>query len=63
MEIGIENIIEELEEARQLAMESKSPSAAITATMGKAKLLGLSLGKNGDDENEEAPKEVRVKFI
>lgn len=40
-DITIDDIIAELEEARQLALETATPSAAVSATMGKAKLLGL----------------------
>ena len=55
MEITVEDLIRELEEARTVAMTCETPqsSAAIAATMGKAKLLGLDkqvvelTGKNG----------------
>jgi phage terminase small subunit len=41
--ITLETLLGELEEARKIALESESPqtSAAVSATMGKAKLLGL----------------------
>lgn len=41
--IGVEDLLKELEEARQAALAAESPqsSAAVAATMGKAKLLGL----------------------
>lgn len=41
--ITLETLLDELEEARKIALESESPqtSAAVSATMGKAKLLGL----------------------
>ncbi len=41
--ITVDSLIGELEEARQCAMTAETPqsSAAISATMGKAKLLGL----------------------
>lgn len=43
MNITVEDLIRELEEARTVAMTCETPqsSAAIAATMGKAKLLGL----------------------
>ncbi|MNO62145.1 Terminase small subunit [compost metagenome] len=43
MNITVEDLIRELEEARTIAMTCETPqsSAAIAATMGKAKLLGL----------------------
>ena len=43
--ITVDDLIAELEEARQLALDDSigkpQPSAAVSATMGKAKLLGL----------------------
>lgn len=53
--ITIDTLLAELEEARQKAMNADTPqaSAAVAATMGKAKLLGLDkkiveiTGKNG----------------
>ena len=41
--IGLKELLNELEEARQAALQSETPqsSAAVSATMGKAKLLGL----------------------
>lgn len=54
-EITVDTLLAELEEARQRAMNAETPqvSAAVGATMGKAKLLGLDkkivelTGKNG----------------
>lgn len=42
-QITVEDLLRELEEARTVAMTCETPqsSAAIAATMGKAKLLGL----------------------
>lgn len=41
--ITLETLLDELEEARRAALDSETPqsSAAVSATMGKAKLLGL----------------------
>lgn len=39
--VTVDSLIEELEQARKLAFESGQPSAAVSATMGKAKLCGL----------------------
>ena len=39
--ITIDDILQELEQSRLLALENIQCSAAISATMGKAKLLGL----------------------
>ena len=40
-QLTVEDLLAELEEARQLALETESPAPAVSATMGKAKLLGL----------------------
>ena len=49
--LTIDDILQELEDARQKALKAETPqcSAAITATMSKAKLLGLD--KPGVKEN------------
>ena len=55
--INVDDLIAELEEARQLAKDpaKPQPSAMVSATMGKAKLLGLDkqviehTGKDGKD--------------
>ena len=39
--ITIDNVVDELEEARQIAKQSGNAAAMVSATMGKAKLLGL----------------------
>ena len=39
--ITADDLLNELEEARHLALIAKQPSAMISATMGKAKLLGF----------------------
>ncbi|HJH19053.1 MAG TPA: terminase small subunit [Pseudomonas lactis] len=54
-EITVDTLLAELEEARKAALGAETPqtSAAVSATMGKAKLLGLDkkivelTGKNG----------------
>lgn len=48
VEITAEMLVAELEEARQLAMETKQASAMATATIGKARLLGLIIEKKED---------------
>jgi len=40
-QLTVEDLLAELEEARQLALETEAPAPAVSATMGKAKLLGL----------------------
>ena len=48
--LTIDDILQELEQSRLLALENIQCSAAISATMGKAKLLGLDK-KAGVNEN------------
>lgn len=43
VEITVESLAAELEEARSLAIGEKQTSAAVSATMGKAKLFGLGV--------------------
>ena len=43
--VTVERLTAELEEARQLALEVSNPSAAVSATMGKAKLNGLLIDR------------------
>lgn len=40
-QITVEDLLRELEEARRLALDTGAPAPAVSATMGKAKLLGL----------------------
>ena len=40
-EVTVDSLMNELEDARQLAIETKSSSAMTAATLGKARLLGL----------------------
>ncbi len=52
IQLTAEDIIEEYEEARQLALQEKMPGPAVSATLGKAKVLGLDkLTLVGDKEN------------
>ena len=39
--ITVDDLLAELEQARQLAISTEAPAPAVSATMGKAKLLGL----------------------
>lgn len=39
--ITVDDLLAELEEARRLALETEAPAPAVSATMGKVKLLGL----------------------
>ncbi len=43
VEITVDSLAAELEEARAIALKEKQSSAAVSATMGKAKLFGLGV--------------------
>lgn len=59
-----EDILEELEEARQLAVRNESPTAAISASLGKAKVLALLNDKNSAKTPGEEPyKQILVEFV
>lgn len=40
-DLTVDDIISELEEAREIAKETKTSAAMVSASMGKAKLLGM----------------------
>ena len=44
-QVTIDNVVDELEEARQLAKQSGNAAAMVSATLGKAKVLGLVVDK------------------
>lgn len=46
-DVSVDSLVEELEEARELAKQMENPTAMVAATMGKAKLLGFE-GKGKD---------------
>jgi phage terminase small subunit len=45
-DVTIDSVTEELEEARKLALTEKQSSAAVSASLGKAKLHGLIVDKS-----------------
>lgn len=53
-EVTVDDLVRELDEARKLALDTEAPAAAVAATMGKGKLLGLIVdrkeltGKDGE---------------
>lgn len=58
--ITVDSLIEELEEARRLALETQNPNALQNATMSKAKLLGLDKQAESDDE---APRPQKIEIF
>ena len=59
-----QQLVDELEAARLIAQETKSSAAMVSASIGKAKILGLISEKTKKDEDEKPKyKPVLVKFI
>lgn len=60
-----QQLVEELEAARLVALETKSSAAMVSASIGKAKILGLISEKNKKDNEDDKPKiqPVLVKFV
>lgn len=62
--LTFEDILEELEEARKLAVQNESPTAAISASLGKAKVLALINDKaSAKPSTEDTYKQILVEFI
>ena len=59
-EITVDTLVAELEEARKLAFETDKAAAAVQATMGKAKLLGLVVDKQ--ETNVVQPPKIIVEL-
>jgi len=66
-EVTVASILNELEEARKLAAEINQPSAAVAATLGKAKVAGLIVDRKEVGHEHKivalSPEEVRMKLI
>lgn len=60
-----QQLVDELEAARLVALETKSSAAMVSASIGKAKILGLISEKNKKEDEEDKPKikPVLVQFI
>ena len=61
--LNYENILEELEEARNIAIRNESATAAISASMGKAKVLALLADKGKSKNEDEAYKQIMVEYV
>lgn len=57
----LDDLMTELDDARQTAKENGQASAMVSATMSKAKLLGLDQGVNDVDEVQPVEVIVNVK--
>ena len=60
-----QQLVEELETARLIALETKSSAAMVSASIGKAKILGLISEKTKKDNETDKPeiKPVLVRFV
>lgn len=57
--VTVQSLTQELEEARALALQEGQPSAAVSASMGKAKLHGLLTDKQQTEHTGTIVTEVR----
>lgn len=55
-QVTIDKVVDELEEARQVAKQSGNASAMVSATLGKAKVLGLDSGLVKENTPSKAEK-------
>lgn len=55
--VTIDDLVNELDDARQTAKENGQASAMVSAVMSKAKLLGLD---RADSEHDSEPQPVQV---
>lgn len=60
VELTVHDIARQLDEDRAFAKEQGSASAAVAATMGKAKILGLIVDKSEHTGKDGAPIETKV---
>ena len=51
-QLTIDDLIAELDEARQIAKDNANPTAMISATMSKAKICGLDSGIDNNTHTE-----------
>lgn len=61
--ITVDTLLAELEEARQLALSTDAPAPAVSATMGKAKLLGMDkqiIDHTSSDGSMGAPTRIEI---
>lgn len=63
--ITVDKLIEELEEARQVALAKETAAPAVSATMGKAKLLGLDkqVVDHISSDGSMTPKPSRIELV
>lgn len=62
MKVSIDDLMNELDDARLIAKANGQASAMVTATMSKAKLLGLDKGNDSND-SEVMPVKIVIKTV
>jgi phage terminase small subunit len=62
--VTVDHIVNELERARIVAMERGQGSAMVSASMGKAKLMGLITDRklHGEDKDNPLPTKVVISY-
>lgn len=62
--LSYDDILDELEEARLIAVRNESATAAISASLGKAKVLAIMGDKNKiKSGSDEVYKQIMVEFV
>lgn len=63
-EVTVDSIVKELEQARAVSMAKDQGAAMVSASMGKAKLMGLITDRqlHGEDKDNPLPTKVMVSF-
>lgn len=63
--ITVDSLIAELEEARQVALAKETAAPAVSATMGKAKLLGLDkqVVDHISSDGSMTPRPTRIELV
>lgn len=62
VDLTVDDIVRELEEARKVATDNAQSNAMVAATMGKAKILGLIIEKTEDVTQKPRLDEVNAKI-
>lgn len=61
LKMNIDDLMTELEDARLIAKDNKQASAMVSASMSKAKILGLDQGV--DDASEVQPVKIVIQTV
>lgn len=63
--ITVDDLLRELEEARQMAIKDRAPAPAVSATMGKAKILGYDkqIIDHQSSDGSMTPRPTRIELV